>query len=122
MPFAVRLLIAAISAISLLTCQLQVTAQGLPRSAPEDVGVSSKNVNKLSEYMQSLVAAGKISGGVTMMARHGKVVHLEAVGMADQEAEKPMTPDSIFRIASMTKPVTSVAAMMLWEEGEAEAG
>ncbi len=53
-----------------------------------------------------------------MMARHGKVVHLEAVGMADIETQEPVKTDSIFRIASMTKPVTSVAAMMLWEDGK----
>jgi CubicO group peptidase (beta-lactamase class C family) len=67
---------------------------------PEDVGVSSEKVGELSEFMQSLVDDGKIAGGVTMMARHGKVVHLEAVGMADREAKKPMTTDAIFRIAS----------------------
>ena len=53
-----------------------------------------------------------------MMARNGKVIHLEAVGMADREAGTPMQTDTIFRIASMTKPITSVAVMMLWEEGK----
>ncbi|WP_197231439.1 serine hydrolase domain-containing protein [Novipirellula artificiosorum] len=85
---------------------------------PEVVGVSSEKVGELSKYMQSLVDKGKIAGGVTMMARRGKVVHLKAVGMADREAEKRMTTDAIFRIASMTKPITSVAAMMLWEQGK----
>jgi CubicO group peptidase (beta-lactamase class C family) len=93
-------------------------AQDLPTAKPEDVGVSSEKVAELSTFMQSLVDDGKIAGGVTMMARHGKVVHLEAVGMADRESGKPMTTDAIFRIASMTKPVTSVAIMMLWEEGK----
>jgi CubicO group peptidase (beta-lactamase class C family) len=85
---------------------------------PEDVGVSSEKVGEISEFMQSLVDDGKIAGGVTMMARRGKVVHLEAVGMADREAEKPMTTDAIFRIASMTKPITSIAIMMLVEGGK----
>jgi CubicO group peptidase (beta-lactamase class C family) len=67
--------------------------------------------------MQSLVDNGKIAGGVTMMARHGKVVHLKAVGMADREEKKPMETDAIFRIASMTKPITSVAIMMLYDQG-----
>jgi CubicO group peptidase (beta-lactamase class C family) len=93
-------------------------AQGLPTAKPEDVGVSSEKVKKLSEYMQSLVDDSNIAGGVTMMARHGKVVHLEAVGMADREAGKPMQTDSIFRIASMTKPITSVAIMVLSEQGK----
>jgi len=94
------------------------TGQGLPTAKPEDVGVSPEKVEKLSEFMQSLVDDGKIAGGVTMMARRGKVVHLKAVGMADREAKKPMKTDAIFRIASMSKPITSVAIMMLWEEGK----
>ena len=93
-------------------------AQDLPTAKPEEVGVSSEKVEELSKFMQSLVDDGKIAGGVTMLARHGKVIHLKAVGMADREAKKPMTTDAIFRIASMTKPVTSVAIMMLWEQGK----
>jgi CubicO group peptidase (beta-lactamase class C family) len=92
------------------------SAQDLPAAKPEDVGVSSEKVEGLSKFMQSLVDDGKIAGGVTMMARHGKVVHLKAVGMADREDKKPMRTDAIFRIASMTKPITSVAIMMLWEQ------
>ncbi|WP_197231438.1 serine hydrolase [Novipirellula artificiosorum] len=80
---------------------------------PEVVGVSSEKTAELSEFMQKLVDDGKIAGGVTMMARHGKVVHLEAVGMSDREAKVPMKTNSIFRIVSMTKPITSVAVMML---------
>lgn len=101
-----------------LASGLHTTAQNLPTVKPEDVGVSSKKVAKLSEFMQSLVDDGKIAGGVTMMARHGKVVHFEAVGMADREAKKEMQTDAIFRIASMTKPITSVAIMMLHDQGK----
>ncbi|TWU34849.1 serine hydrolase domain-containing protein [Novipirellula artificiosorum] len=97
---------------------LNATAQELPTSKPEDVGVSSEKVKELSTFMQGLVDDGKIAGGVTMLARDGKVVHLEAVGMSDREAKVPMKTDSIFRIASMTKPITSVAVMMLWEQGK----
>lgn len=96
----------------------QAVAQVWPTAKPEDVGVSSETVEELSNFMQSLVDDGKIAGGVTMMARHGKVVHLEAVGMADRDTKKPMQTDSIFRIASMTKPITSVAVMMLCEPGK----
>jgi CubicO group peptidase (beta-lactamase class C family) len=102
----------------LLLLPVAVAAQGLPTAKPEDVGVSSQKVEELSKFMQSLVDDGKIAGGVTMMARHGKVIHLKAVGMADREEKRPMRTDSIFRIASMTKPVTSVAIMMLHEEGK----
>jgi CubicO group peptidase (beta-lactamase class C family) len=95
-----------------------LAAQSLPTVRPEEVGVSSKKVEGLSKFMQSLVDDGKISGGVTVMARHGKLIHLKAVGMADREAKTPMQTDSIFRIASMTKPITSVAIMMLWEQSK----
>ncbi len=99
-------------------CEVQLAGQDLPTAKPEDVGVSSTKVEELSTFMQSLVDQGKIAGGVTMMARHGKVVHLKAVGMADREEKKPMQTDAIFRIASMTKPITSVAILMLWEDGK----
>lgn len=99
-------------------CEAQLAGQDLPTAKPEDVGVSSIKVEELSTFMQSLADQGKIAGGVTMMARHGKVVHLKAVGMADREEKKPMQPDAIFRIASMTKPITSVAIMMLYEQGK----
>ena len=67
--------------------------------------------------METHVAQQKIAGGVTLLARHGKIAHLGVYGMMDVEAGTPMTPDTIFRIASMTKPITSVAVMMLYEEG-----
>ena len=101
-----------------LTLTCPSFGQELPTAKPEEVGVSSEKVKELSTFMQSLVDDGKIAGGVTMMARHGKVIHLKAVGMADREAKNPMTTDAIFRIASMTKPVTSVAIMMLYDQGK----
>jgi CubicO group peptidase (beta-lactamase class C family) len=92
--------------------------QQLPAAKPEEVGVSSQKVEELATFMKSLVDDGKIPGGVTIMARHGKVVHLKAVGMSDKKAKSPMQTDAIFRIASMTKPITSVAIMMLYEQGK----
>ena len=106
------------SCLIALVFALPSSGQELPTAKPEDVGVSSTKVEELSTFMQSLVDDGKIAGGVTMMARHGKVIHLKAVGMADREEKKPMTTDAIFRIASMTKPITSVAIMMLYEQGK----
>ena len=85
---------------------------------PENYGVSSEKVAELSKYMHSLVVQDKIAGGVTLMARKGQVVHLQAVGKADREVGDDMRTDTIFRIASMTKPVTSVAVMILVEEGK----
>ena len=84
---------------------------------PEVVGLSTKRLSRIDKVMEAHVAQQKIAGGVTLIARHGKIAHLGAYGMMDVEAEKPMTPDTIFRIASMTKPITSVAVMMLYEEG-----
>jgi CubicO group peptidase (beta-lactamase class C family) len=101
-----------------LVLTVPLAGQDLPTAKPEEVGVCPEKVQELSTFMQSLVDQGQIAGGVTMMARHGKVIHLEAVGMADREEKEPMRTDSIFRIASMTKPITSVAIMMLWEQGK----
>lgn len=85
---------------------------------PELVGLHTDKVLELSKFMQSLVADGKIAGGVTLMACQGKLIHLQAVGMADWEQKTPMHTDAIFRIASMSKPITSVAVMKLYEQGK----
>ena len=88
-----------------------------PTAAPEDVGLSSERLERIASVIQKSVDDGRIAGGVALVARRGKVAYLKAVGMADREAKKPMRTDSIFRICSMTKPLTSVAVMMLYEEG-----
>jgi CubicO group peptidase (beta-lactamase class C family) len=85
---------------------------------PEEVGLSSERLARITEMMKRHVAAGEISGGVTLVARHGKIAHFEATGVTDIDSKKPMTRDSVFRIASMTKPVTGVAVMMMMEEGK----
>ncbi len=90
---------------------------GLPTSKPEDVGMSSERLARIRTAMQRYVDKKLVPGVVTLVARRGRVVHLEAVGLRDAESQAPMTTDVIFRIASMTKPITSVAAMMLYEEG-----
>ena len=92
-------------------------AQGLPKTDPEQVGLSSKRLERIDALMKRHVEEKKIAGGVTLVARRGKVAHLGVYGMQDIEAGKPMQADTIFRIASMTKPITSVAVMMLYEEG-----
>ncbi len=84
---------------------------------PEAVGLSTERLSRVDKVMEKYVAQRQIPGGVTLLARRGKIAHLGAYGMMDVEAEKPMMPDTIFRIASMTKPLTSVAVMMLYEEG-----
>jgi len=85
---------------------------------PEDVGLSSERLGRITEMMKRHIAAGEISGGVTLVARHGRIAHFEATGVTDIESKKPMTKDAVFRIASMTKPVTGVAIMMMMEEGK----
>lgn len=86
--------------------------------APEKVGVSSARLNRISKAMQSYVDERKLAGLMTMIARRGQVLHFECFGMMDIEADKSMHSDTIFRILSMTKPITSVAVMMLYEQGD----
>jgi len=84
---------------------------------PEQVGLSSARLERLRAVMQGYVDQGKLAGLITLVSRRGKVAHFECFGMMDIEANKPMRPDTIFRIYSMTKPITCVACMMLFEEG-----
>jgi CubicO group peptidase (beta-lactamase class C family) len=84
---------------------------------PEDVGFSSARLQRIDNAMRRFVDGGTIAGAVTLVARKGKAVHFEATGLADLEAGRPMERDAIFRIASMTKPITVTAALMLFEEG-----
>ena len=90
----------------------------LPSDTPESVGMSSERLQRLDATVHDWVDDGLIAGVVTLVARHGKVVHLDAYGMADIENTEPMREDNYFRLFSMTKPVTSVALLMLYEEGK----
>jgi CubicO group peptidase (beta-lactamase class C family) len=84
--------------------------------SPEQVGLSSAGLRRIDEHLRDrYVAKGKIAGALTLVARHGKIAHLSSLGQMDRERSKPMREDVIFRIYSMTKPVTSVALMMLHE-------
>jgi CubicO group peptidase (beta-lactamase class C family) len=93
-------------------------AQQLPTASPESVGMSADRLRRMHKGMQEFVDRGEVGGIVTLVARDGKVVDVHAVGFQDVESKRPMRADTIFRIASMTKPVTSVATMMLYEEGK----
>jgi CubicO group peptidase (beta-lactamase class C family) len=90
----------------------------LRASSPEDVGMSSEKLAQAKSSVQALIDNEKIAGASIIVARKGKIVLFETLGMMDQEAKKTMQPDTIFRIYSMTKHVTSVAAMMLYEQGK----
>ena len=96
--------------------------QGLPMAVPEEVGVSTKRLEHIRPVMQNYVDDGRIPGFLTVVARHGKIVHFETIGMRDVEKNKPVEPNTIFRIYSMSKPITSVAVMMLYEEGHFQLG
>ena len=85
---------------------------------PESVGVSSDRLKRLDTGMKGLVDQGRLAGVVTLMARKGKVVHFAAHGKKDLRQPEPIAKDSIFRIYSMTKPITGVAMLMIYEEGK----
>lgn len=87
-------------------------------ATPEDVGLSSERLMRVHEAVQRHIDAGLLSGAVTLVARHGKIAHLEAHGLMDIESKKAMPKDGVFRLASMSKPITAVAVMMMVEEGK----
>jgi CubicO group peptidase (beta-lactamase class C family) len=91
--------------------------QALAPASPESVGMSSARLRRIGETMKRYVEEGRISGAVTLVAREGRLVHLDAFGKPDLEKSAAMQKDSIFRIASMSKALTSVAVMLLMEDG-----
>jgi CubicO group peptidase (beta-lactamase class C family) len=103
-----------------------VLSLGLPHAAevlplvdrPEEVGLSSERLARLSTVTHAHVETGQLPGAVLLVARYGRIAYFESFGYRDRAASAPMTKAAIFRIASMTKPITSVAVMMLQEEGK----
>ncbi|WP_269713531.1 serine hydrolase domain-containing protein [Caulobacter sp. NIBR2454] len=89
----------------------------LSHGRPEDVGFDSARLARLDDAMRRTIASNQIAGGVTLLARRGKIVSLQAYGQRDINLGDPMTTDAIFRIRSETKPVTGLAMMMLYEQG-----
>ena len=89
----------------------------LPRATPEDIGLSTAGLARLGRVLQDEVQRGRVPGAVALIARRGQLAYYESFGHRDPASGAPMAKDSIFRIYSMTKPIVSVAAMMLWEEG-----
>lgn len=89
----------------------------LPTAQPENVGLAPDALRRLAAALQARVDRGHLPGAVALVARHGKVAFHQAFGVRDPEDAAPMQTDAIFRIYSMTKPIVSVALMMLWEEG-----
>lgn len=95
-----------------------LSAAALSVAKPEALGFSGERLTRIAEVVQRHIADGNITGAVTLVARRGQIAHFEAHGLMDREAKTPMRKDAIFRIASMSKPVTGVAIMMLVEEGK----
>ena len=101
--------------LSLMTMPLQAADVAVVNS--EAVGFSSNRLGKISEFADREIAAGNLAGAVTLVARNGQVVLFESAGRYGLEDDRPMDKDALFRIFSMTKPITTVAAMILYEEG-----
>jgi CubicO group peptidase (beta-lactamase class C family) len=110
MPFRFSVFAAVLAAASLC-------GQGLPTASPESLGLSSEKLERIGAFMERQIQEKRIAGAVTLVARNGRVAWFKAQGMMDREAAIPMRADAIFRICSMTKPITSAAVMMLYEEG-----
>jgi CubicO group peptidase (beta-lactamase class C family) len=114
-------LLAALSFTTLLVAgvgdSLIGAAADVPRGTPEEVGLSAERLTRINDVVQRAMDDEAISGAVTIVARHGKIAHFEAQGLMDIEGGTPMRTDTIFPIASMSKPVTGVAILMLVEEG-----
>ncbi|MEO8006977.1 MAG: serine hydrolase domain-containing protein [Betaproteobacteria bacterium] len=106
------------AAFALWFIAFAVIAADLPRAKPESVGLSSDRLENIRKVLGAKVDAGESPGYVALVARHGKVAYFDAYGVQNPNTKKPMSRDAIFRIYSMTKPITSVAAMILVEEGK----
>jgi len=106
--------------IAVLIWVAGVQAQGLPAAAPETVGMSAQRLGQISAVLKREIEQGNLPGVVVMVARKGRLVYSEAIGLQDNQAGKPMPKDAIFRLYSMTKPLVSMAAMMLVEDGTIE--
>src|SRR5262245_20683549 len=90
---------------------------------PEEAGMSAARLERVTRHIEArYIQPGKIAGAQVLVQRRGHVAYFRSFGMQDREREKPMRPDTIFRIYSMTKPITSVALMMLFEEGHFQLG
>jgi CubicO group peptidase (beta-lactamase class C family) len=97
-------------------------AQSLAPATPESVGLNPERLGRISQTLRDDVAKGTLPGAVLLIARDGKIAYHEAFGSIDPQTKAPMTKDAIFRIYSMTKPFTSVSAMMLVEDGKIALG
>lgn len=114
-----RMILRLVSFLICVVCSLSAFAQELPKLArPEDAGFSSERLSRITQFFQGEVDRGAIPGAVLLVSRNGKLVYRQAIGYQDRENKISMKPDTVFRIFSMTKPIATVAVMMLAEEGK----
>jgi len=118
-----KLSLTSLAICSLLTCSAlaftsSAFARDVPSAKPEREGLSSERLNQIKSLAQSYVDEKRVPGMITMVARNGKVVHFEATGQRGLADTRPLEKDALFRIYSMSKPITAVALMMLYEEGK----
>ena len=110
--------ISAFLYVAILALSAAAVAQDLPTAKPEAVGLSSERLERIGTAVQHDIDDKRIAGAVTLVMRRGHVAWFKAQGTMDREANKAMRPDAMFRICSMSKPITSAAVMMLYEEGD----
>ena len=115
-----RLILGLLAIVGLAAGSTDVRAQDLQTATPESVGLSSERLDEATRGLRAHVDAGDIAGVVAAVARHGRLVYLEALGELDRERGLAMRDDALFRLYSMTRPITSLAAMILWEEDRFE--
>ncbi len=112
-----RIVTAAVVALLSATVSSNASAQGLPRATPESVGLSPDRLMRVDSLFESYIADGRMAGVVVAIARRGQLAHFRTLGRMDMAQDHPMKGDAIFRLASMTKPIISVAVLQLYEEG-----
>ncbi len=112
-----RVTLTAIVAFLLVSLSANGSAQTLPWAAPESVGLSTDRLSRVDALFESYIADGRMAGVIVAIARKGRLAHFRTLGRMDMAKNQPITKDAIFRMASMTKPITSVAVLMLYEEG-----
>jgi CubicO group peptidase (beta-lactamase class C family) len=109
---------AGLTRVAVAFIAIALTVGAVPTGKPEDVGLSSERLQRINQVIQRYIDAKDIAGAVSVVSRRGRIAHFEAQGMMDIEHNVPMRKDAIFRMASMSKPVTGVAILMLMEEGK----
>lgn len=108
----------SMTVLTAAVCFTTAWGEPVPTASPEDAGLSSARLERINRVVDEYIQDGKIAGAVTLVARHGKVAHFEAHGWLDRENKIPMRTDAMFRICSMSKPITCTAMMILYEEGK----